>query len=565
MSPRNAIIFSCGVIATATVALWWQSLPTPEINVPSSAVPLAQLEIVENDNLDFLRFRSEKEKLPQASGEASFIAVGDIMLSRDVDSKMKVHGYDYPWEKVREIIAGADISFGNLETAITPGRKVATNEMVFRADPENAQILADVGFDVLSLANNHSMNFGATGMEDTIKYLEEAGVQTSGAGKEELAYAPVYIDKNNIRFAFLSFQSPAFVPQSYKASADRLGVAFIDEKKMIASVTEAKQSADIVIVSMHAGVEYTALPNTRQVEFSRAAIDAGADMVIGHHPHVTQTMEKYKGKYIFYSLGNFVFDQMWSRETRRGLMIKVDFNREGVQKIELVPVLINDYSQPQIIEGSEQDDVLARLRADVLDWTSYYWENGFQKKYSKVIYNPEIQKNYNVTKIRVRDLDNDKALEIYALQNGVLTVQENLTRVWQSDENWWVDDFEIADSNNDESLEINMSVWRPGNFGEDMPAWEQENDMSIKNHFFVYQFNETGMRPLWQSSNLDAPNCEFEFFDIDKDSKLELIVIEGEYQDDHRCLGKHVAVWEWREWGFYNDWRSEEGITDLRK
>src|SRR3990167_10074072 len=115
------------------------------------------------------------------------------------------------------------------------------------------------------------------------------------------------------------------------------------------AVKEAKQKTDFVIVSMHAGIEYVNKPNTSQTNFAREAIDAGADLIIGHHPHVVQIMEKYKGKYIFYSLGNFVFDQMWSMATREGLMIKAYFTKSGVEKVLLYPVLIENYSQPRLL------------------------------------------------------------------------------------------------------------------------------------------------------------------------------------------------------------------------
>jgi poly-gamma-glutamate synthesis protein (capsule biosynthesis protein) len=116
---------------------------------------------------------------------------------------------------------------------------------------------------------------------------------------------------------------------------------------------------------MHSGTEYVANPNARQVAFARAAVDAGADMVIGHHPHVVQTAEKYEGKWIFYSLGNFIFDQMWSQQTREGLGLKVFFQENAVLRIELMPVLIADYAQPAPYGGPAADKLVARLGVPV--------------------------------------------------------------------------------------------------------------------------------------------------------------------------------------------------------
>jgi poly-gamma-glutamate synthesis protein (capsule biosynthesis protein) len=118
------------------------------------------------------------------------------------------------------------------------------------------------------------------------------------------------------------------------------------------------------------------LPNSEQVEFAHAAIDAGADMVIGHHPHVTQTVEKYKEKFIFYSLGNFIFDQMWSLETRRGLMFKARFDCRGLEEIELVPTLIENYAKPIIVIDENRDQVLDRLKVDKIDGIDYEQAKG---------------------------------------------------------------------------------------------------------------------------------------------------------------------------------------------
>ena len=135
-------------------------------------------------------------------------------------------------------------------------------------------------------------------------------------------------------------------------------------ERMQRAIQEANSIADIIIVSMHAGDEYEPLPNDSQMAFAHAAIDAGAEMVIGHHPHVVQTMEIYKGKYIFYSLGNFIFDQMWSRETREGLLIKAAFTKEGVKNVTFHPVLIEDYAQPRFMEDREDiTRILDRLIA----------------------------------------------------------------------------------------------------------------------------------------------------------------------------------------------------------
>ncbi|MFH1534692.1 MAG: CapA family protein, partial [Patescibacteria group bacterium] len=138
---------------------------------------------------------------------ATLIAVGDIMLSRDVDTKIqKYQDYTYPFLKTADLLKSSDITFGNLESPITPGRKINTNEMVFRADPEVVEGLNLAGFDILSLANNHSLNFGKEGLNDTFEYLEESGIKYTGAGKSiSTSYLPVITEAQNITFAFLAY------------------------------------------------------------------------------------------------------------------------------------------------------------------------------------------------------------------------------------------------------------------------------------------------------------------------------------------------------------------------
>lgn len=293
----------------------------------------------------------------------TLVAVGDIMLSRTVADKIDRHGVDYPFQLTRELTDSADIAFGNLETPITAGRHIRANEMVFRADPDVVGGLQGAGFSVLSLANNHVPNFGPEGVEDTLDALEAADIMPVGAGRNSAeAVGPAVIEVRGTKFAFLAFNDTDVVPDSYGAGPSRAGTALMDVASLTAAIQAVRPTADVVIVSMHSGTEYVFHPNASQREFARAAIDAGADLVIGHHPHVVQSAERYRGKYIFYSLGNFVFDQMWSRETREGLAVSFTFEKSELRDVAYHPVVIDDYSQPRLVEGEEAARILARLQ-----------------------------------------------------------------------------------------------------------------------------------------------------------------------------------------------------------
>lgn len=188
------------------------------------------------------------------------------------------------------------------------------------------------------------------------------------------------------------------------------------------------------------------------------------------------------------------------------------------------------------------------------DYAIYYWNN------NKFRLAPDLMpKSHHATAQGTVDVDGDSILEKFSLNNGRLTIYKDSKTIWKSPSDWQIDSYFIADSTNDGTININLSLWKPGNFGTSKPFWVEKNDMSIKNHFFVYDLVDNEMIMNWGSSNLAKPNCEFQTTDIDNDGKNDLIVIEGEYQNDTSCSGEYIAVWKWGSWGFVNEWRSEKG------
>lgn len=317
---------------------------------------------------NFSLIKESELPIVQLEPEISLVAVGDIMLSRVVGQKIEKNGLDYPFAEMKDFLTKADLAIGNLETAITEGRKVQSGEMMFRSDPPLAETLKEYNFKVLSLANNHSPNFGQEGLKNTFKYLTEAGISYVGAGIDlNEALKPVYWQKNGLKLAFIAFNDVDVVPDSYGASDDWAGTALMNIENIKSVVKEAKANADLVILSMHSGTEYVTKPNDSQINFAHAAVEAGADLIIGHHPHWVQEMEFYQGKYIFYSLGNFIFDQMWSEETRQGLALKVILSKTGVKKIDLAPVYIRDFSQPTLANPEMSEEIKGRLNYNLED------------------------------------------------------------------------------------------------------------------------------------------------------------------------------------------------------
>lgn len=314
------------------------------------------------------------KKLPQAdtlslpaeeeSEESiTLVATGDVLLSRFVELRMRGRSdYIFPFRKVSDFLKSADVTFGNLETPIIPGKNTPSGSLTFRADPESVAGLTEAGYDVLSIANNHAMNFKAEGLLRTIEELTKAGITPVGGGKNmDAAHTPAMVEVKGKKIAFYAYNDSSIPPGFHgEALWDKPGVAQMDIESMKNDVKNALMKADIVVVSMHAGVEYTKKPTKFQQNFAHAAIDAGASAVIGHHPHVTQPVEYYKNGIIFYSLGNFVFDQFFSEEVQMGLVARITFDPEGKPKAELFPVKI-DLTQPRVAEGEERGVLLKKM------------------------------------------------------------------------------------------------------------------------------------------------------------------------------------------------------------
>lgn len=295
--------------------------------------------------------------------QATLIAVGDVMLSRDVAKRIaEKKDRNFPFLKVTDYLKSADMTFGNLECPIMKGPVVTRDAMRFHAHPGVETALKQAGFSVLSLANNHLPDSGPRGVTNTTALLDAVGIAWVGAGKDaEEAEKPATVTKNGIRFAFLAYNDQDVVPKRYGAAKGHPGTNIMDEKKVSKAVQDAKLQADVVIVSMHSGWEYQK-PNRHQASFAKAAIDAGAEIVIGHHPHIVQRIEQYKGKFILYSLGNFVFDQTKPSEVKQGMAVKITFTKAGARSMQFTPLLIEHGAQPRIVtEPKLREKVLEKL------------------------------------------------------------------------------------------------------------------------------------------------------------------------------------------------------------
>jgi poly-gamma-glutamate capsule biosynthesis protein CapA/YwtB (metallophosphatase superfamily) len=262
---------------------------------------------------------------------------GDVMMSRYVGSLAAAkQDPAWPLRDVASLFSGADLAFVNLEAPFSDHGPPSKNGMIFKAAPNMIAGLELAGIDVVSTANNHARDCGSYGVEFTLDWLAKHGIRAVGTGANgDAVHEGVVVERHGVRFGFLAYtfdQSNG----NYKDKDER--VAMLDAVRAARDIASMCRRADVVIVSMHAGTEYRPQPNEQQKQFAHAAIDAGAKMVIGHHPHVVQPVEEYGTGVIFYSLGNLVFDQFQRKETQVGRVVEAFFIGKMLIKYEVIPV-----------------------------------------------------------------------------------------------------------------------------------------------------------------------------------------------------------------------------------
>jgi poly-gamma-glutamate capsule biosynthesis protein CapA/YwtB (metallophosphatase superfamily) len=327
--------------------------------------------------------------LPAADAVSAFdpastwtlFAGGDIMLDRGVYESLVVKGkgadfpfdggtaeitgrckdcsafgWDLPYTRrtgdkgaMRDLVSGADIAIANFENPAPNNPSWHTSGTVFSAEPALVDGLVDAGMDYVSLANNHIRDAGGNGLLQTIRNLTKRGLKVSGAGKDlKAARKPAILEAAGTKVAILGYDA---IAGGYHATADRIGSAPLKGTYVKQDVAAARKAgADIVIVFPHWGTEYDPTPFGSQQKLARMVIDSGADMVIGNHAHWAAAMEVYKGKPIWYALGNFIFDQTWSEPTMEGITLELTFRGTELAQARMRPHIILDKAQPNFLD-----------------------------------------------------------------------------------------------------------------------------------------------------------------------------------------------------------------------
>lgn len=281
---------------------------------------------------------------------------GDIMLDRGVKSSVNKNfngDYSVLFEKL-EILKKSDIVFANLEGPVSDLGKDIRNLYSFRMNPSVIPALKGAGFSIVSVANNHVGDWGASAFIDTLVTLKKNEVFYTGGGiNTSEAETPVIIEKYGIKIGYLGFSDVG--PNWMKVSENKAGLLLASNPRFDEIVQNASKQVDYLIVSFHFGDEYKTKHNLRQEYLAHKAIDAGAKIIIGHHPHVIEDTEIYKNGFIVYSLGNFIFDQSFSQNTMQGMLLEIKLNRDGNMSVKKNTIKLNKFFQPdKIIFGEEE-------------------------------------------------------------------------------------------------------------------------------------------------------------------------------------------------------------------
>jgi hypothetical protein len=443
-----------------------------------------------------------------AGGEplVELIAVGDVMLGRGVAAEPDPLAAVAPW------LAAADLTLGNLECVAGEAGAARPGPYRLRAPLTAVATLRAAGFDLLGLANNHALDYGPEGLAETSARLQAAGIALVGAGPDAAAAGqPVIREVNGVRLAFLAFNAvPDPDDRPDEAGWTRAGW---DQAQAAAAIAAARKEAGAVIVSIHWGYEYDLRPDPAQRDAAQAMLDAGAALVIGHHPHVVQSTAAGPDSFAAYSLGNLVFDQQQD-ETRYGLALRAFFDAGGLRAVQALPVWAGP--RPRLMAPDEAASLLARVQPPVA---------ALPRSQPETFRSSEI------------DLTGDGVPEQVRLDGGQVVISSAGAETWRSLPEWQVVDLAPGDPNDDGRAELLLALWKPDAAG------------MAHSHPFILGYRDGTYRVLWGGSAVADPILGVELVDLDGNGVQELIVLE------QRGTIPAVAAWRWHGWGFTLLWR----------
>lgn len=488
-----------------------------------------------------------REGQPPADIETlvSLMIVGDVMLGRGVLAEPEPLADAAPW------LGAADLTLGNLEGVITDSQQSTQNHELGTYNgaslkPQAARImltmpstavsdLQSAGFDLLGLANNHSLDLGAAGLIGTAVSMERAGLIPVGLQTGDLV-TPTMRVVNGVHLAFFAFNAvpdPLGAGRCQPADLSPCPVNWQPETA-IPAIQRAKTAADAVIVFIHWGFEYENQHDLMQAHIAETMRKAGADLVLGHHPHIVQPLMVDANGVTAFSLGNFVFDQE-SAVSGHGLALLAYFDTSGLRAVQALPVQAG--LKPRLLAFDEAEPWLASLPPRP-PRTAF----ACSEADCRLIDAPPAAENGVFYSGQI-DLTGDGRPETIRREGERITIYEAGTAVWQSPPEWRVVDVSLGDPNDDGRYEIMLAIWR-----KDGAGYERSQPYIVG-----YRGGEYGL--MWGGRPVVEPIQELALADVDGDGIEELVVIIEQADG----LAQSVAVWQWQGWSFSLQWQSTPG------
>jgi Bacterial capsule synthesis protein PGA_cap len=469
------------------------------------------------------------------------LVVGDVMLGR------RVAEIDNPFSELAQLLLSADLTVGNFEGVISDQGSI-TNTLKGHSISTPFQLVSPIrvagilqlaGFDLLSLANNHSLDLGRFGLKDTIENLARVDIKTMGIGNNlENAFQPTIINLKGIKIAFLAIDAIA-EPLSDRTTGQALQRATWNRDRVLTAIQQLSPVSDVILVMIHWGNEYEIRAGPAQRRAAQEMVEAGADVVIGSHPHVVQETQVFersslrKVGFVAYSLGNFVFDQ-FEENTRVGLALKLVVDIDGLKKVAAIPIHAGPI--PELLAPAESQKLIERIRPEPAwsgfqcNLTTCFTVHTMSKRGSGLFQSGQI------------DLNADGMLETVRLEYGRVLIFEGGRLGWESPQDWRVLDVALGDPNDDGRGEVMLVLQKPDKSGK------------LASHPFIIGHRGGIYRQVWGGSAVAIPLREVELADVDGDGKQELLVLE-ELKDGMNA----IVVMKWDDWVFRLFWRSAPG------
>ncbi len=511
-----------------------------------------------------------------ASAQVSFCAVGDVLLDRGIRKTIEENSVYFPFDKIKNLISQNDIAFLNLECPLVDSSEgyPLNKKYSFRAEPSYIKGIKYAGFNIASVANNHTIDYGKNGFLKTIELLKENNVFPVGGGKNQKeAFKPVLIEKEGETFAF--FGLLGFLLEATTFNENRPYPAFGQIDSLCGIVKKYNSKIENIIVSFHWGKEYVLIPTAKQTEYAHKVIDAGADLVLGHHPHVIQSIETYRNKLIIYSLGNFIFDNSNDLQ-KQSIIFQCKFKQGSIIEPRLLPISIKN-GRPELADRNVASKIFEHLKKVSSTFNTTYT---FDKEFIQINYlaNKPIKEifyknfKFDVFKNHIEVYDNIGLKFSYSLPDTNYLIEDICShynndiisfysivfnRISEKSRvaifpysfnrsqflkpsldshdyfNPWK--IEILDVDNDKNPEIILGVNKSTRY------------FNIKeNRIFVFNREKAYIFPKWFGSKVGNPIIDFK---IDKDVPNNLIILE---ESKDTSVNKIVS-YKWNGFGFDND------------